>query len=37
MHKHGLMLNFADDTLSNKGEIIETLTSGQEDLMLTKK
>ena len=28
MHKHGLMLNFADDTLSTKGEIIKTLTSG---------
>ena len=37
MHKHGLVLNFADDTLSTEGEIIETLTSGQEDLMLAKK
>jgi hypothetical protein len=37
MRKHGLVLNFADDTLSTKGEIIETLTSGQEDLMLAKK
>jgi gag-polyprotein putative aspartyl protease/Zinc knuckle len=37
MRKHGLVLNFADDTLSTKGEIIQTLTSGQEDLMLAKK
>ena len=37
MCKHGLVLNFADDTLSTKGEIIETLTSGQEDLTLAKK
>jgi hypothetical protein len=37
MRKHGLVLNFADDTLNINGKVIETLTSGQEDLMLAKR
>jgi hypothetical protein len=37
MQKHGLVLDFKLNTLSIQGEHIPTLTSGQEDLMLTKK
>ena len=37
MRKHGLVLNFADDTLNINGKVIETLTSSQEDLMLAKR
>jgi hypothetical protein len=37
MRKHGLVLDFARDTLSIRGHEVHTLTSGQEDLMLAKK
>jgi hypothetical protein len=37
MRKHGLVLDFKLNALSIQGEHIPTLTSGQEDLMLTKK
>jgi hypothetical protein len=37
MRKHGLVLDFAKDVLSHRGQSIPTLTSGQEDLMLAKK
>jgi hypothetical protein len=37
MRKHGLVLDFGTNTLANQGEIIPTLTAGQEDLMLAKK
>jgi len=37
MRRHGLVLDFKQNTLSIRGEIIPTLMSGQEDLMLAKK
>ena len=37
MRRHGLVLDFKQNTLSIWGEIIPTLTSSQEDLMLAKK
>jgi len=37
MRRHGLVLDFEQNTLSIRGEIIPTLMSGQEDLMLAKK
>jgi hypothetical protein len=37
MWKHGLGLNFGHDTLCVHGYDVCTLTTGQEDLMLTKK
>jgi hypothetical protein len=37
MHKHGLVLDFGMNTLSNWGTIIPTLTEGQEDLVLVKQ
>jgi hypothetical protein len=37
MHKHGLVLDFEKNALMIQGKFIQTLTSGQEDLMLTKK
>jgi hypothetical protein len=37
MRKHGFVLDFARDTLSISGRDINTLTTGQEDLMLAKK
>jgi hypothetical protein len=37
MRKHGLVPDFKLNALSIQGEHIPTLTSGQEDLMLTKK
>lgn len=37
MCKHGLVLDFEKDALTMRGEDIPTLTTGQEDLMLTKK
>jgi len=35
--KHGFILDFDQDILSRQGMKVPTLTSGQEDLMLTKK
>jgi len=37
MRKHGLVLDFEKDTLTMQGEVIPTLSIGQEDLMLAKK
>jgi hypothetical protein len=37
MWKHGLVLDFGRDTLTINGHSVQTLTSGQEDLMLAKK
>ena len=37
MHRHGLVLDFGNDMMTKQGELIPTLTSGQEDLMLAKK
>jgi hypothetical protein len=37
MRKHGFVLDFARDALSIRGRDVDTLTSGQEDLMLTKR
>ena len=37
MRKHGFVLDFDKDVLSHKGEIIPTLSAGQEDLMILKK
>jgi len=37
MHKHGLVLDFDKDIVSMQGEVVPTLMSGQEDLMLAKK
>jgi len=37
MRKHGLVLDFEKDTLTMRGEVIPTLTAGQEDLMLARK
>jgi len=37
MRKHGLVLDFSRDVLSIQGQKIQTLNSGQEDLMLAKK
>ena len=37
MHKHGLVLDFDKDIVSMQGEVVPTLTSGQEDLILAKK
>jgi len=37
MRKHGLVLDFEKDALTMWGEVIPTLSVGQEDLMLTKK
>jgi len=37
MRKHGLVLDFEKDALTMRGEVIPTLTAGQEDLMLAKK
>jgi hypothetical protein len=37
MRKHGLVLDFSQNILRIGGEVIPTLSSGQEDLMLYKK
>lgn len=37
MRKHGLVLDFEKNTLTIRGEFVQTLTSGQEDLMLARK
>jgi hypothetical protein len=37
MRKHGLVLDFARDALSARGDDIHTLTAGQEDLMVAKR
>jgi hypothetical protein len=37
MWKHGLVLDFGHDTLTVNGHSVQTLTSGQKDLMLAKK
>jgi len=37
MRKHGLVLDFEQNTLSIQGTLLPTMTSGQEDLMLAKK
>ena len=37
MRKHGLILDFAKDTLTMQGTNIPMLTAGQEDLILAKK
>jgi hypothetical protein len=36
MRKHGLVLDFNTNSLRIRGEIVPTLTTGQEDLMLMK-
>jgi len=36
LRKHGFILDFNQDILSRRGMKVPTLTSGQEDLMLTK-
>ena len=36
MRKHGLVLDFKRNVLSIQDNIIDTLTTGQEDLMLAK-
>jgi hypothetical protein len=37
MRKHGLILDFEKNALTIQGEFVQTLTSGQEDLMLARK
>jgi hypothetical protein len=37
MRKHGLILDFANDTLSHRGRPVSTLSAGQEDLMVSRK
>jgi len=37
MRKHGLVLDFDKDLLYVRGKAMETLTAGQEDLLLAKK
>ena len=37
MRKHGLVLDFKRNVLSIQDNIIDTLTTGQEDLMLAKR
>jgi hypothetical protein len=37
MRKHGIVLDFSKDTLSVQSQLIQTLSSGQEDLMLAKR
>ena len=37
MRKHGLVLDFEKNALTVQGELVHTLTSGQEDLMLARK
>jgi hypothetical protein len=37
MRKHGLVLDFNTNSLRIWGEIVPTLTTGQEDLMLKKQ
>jgi hypothetical protein len=37
MRKHGLILDFASNTLSHKGRPVPTLSAGQEDLMISQK
>ena len=37
MRKHGLVLDFKRNVLSIQDNIVGTLTTGQEDLMLTKR
>jgi hypothetical protein len=37
MRRHKIVLDFSNDTLSAKGHAIQTMTAGQEDLMLAKK
>jgi len=37
MRKHGLVLDFNKDLLYVRGKAIETLTAGQENLLLAKK
>jgi hypothetical protein len=37
MRNHGIMLDFSKDTLSVQSQIIQMLSSGQEDLMLVKR
>jgi hypothetical protein len=35
MRKHGLVMDFGLNTLSYKGQVVLTLSAGQEDLMVT--
>lgn len=37
MRKHGFVLDFNTNSLRIRGEIVPTLTTGQEDLMLKKR
>ena len=37
MRKHGLVLDFKRNVLSIQDNIVDTLTTGQEDLMLAKQ
>jgi hypothetical protein len=37
MRRHGLVLDFDQGTLSARGQTIQTLSTGQEDLTLAKK
>jgi Aspartyl protease len=37
MRKHGLVLDFSNNTLSHRGRPVPTLSAGQEDLMITRK
>ena len=37
MRKHRLVLDFGKDALIVHGQTVQTLTSGQEDLLLAKK
>jgi hypothetical protein len=37
MRKHGLVLDFAKDILHARGQPVQTLTLGQEDLLIVKR
>ena len=37
MRRHGLVLDFGKNILNVQGEAVQTLTAGQEDLLLAKR